>query len=250
MRELKSPWGLQKVKTKGQTVWNAVPPTTSCHCRHRRFFLHREHFPPGKCPPTFKSGKATFFREKISIGNFLIKIFWFGRKEGEKNHQSEFSTGEFRLFIFHGENKKVIECFRGHNDFLIRKIPFGVNFFIRVDSGSGSPDPPHPSSHFLPHPTWIIHQSTFRSDLCFNFFPWRIKKKVHSPESKVISLIMNQRAAKNNCRRTKRPTRWWSLILTFLELSNILSSMYEYVMGSPGKCLPPTLNWILASANT
>lgn len=153
MWELKSPWGLQKVKTKGQTVWNAVPPL---HHAIVGFFLHV--FPQVKRSPT---SKATFFKD------FNLK---FSDKHSE-NPQSEFSTGEFRLFIFHGENKKVIECFRGHNDFLIRKIPFGVNFFIRVDSGSGSPDPPHPSSHFLPHPTWIIHQSTFRSDLCFNFSP-------------------------------------------------------------------------------
>jgi hypothetical protein len=36
----------------------------------------------------------------------------------------------------------------------------------------------------------------------------------------------------------------------FLEFSKILSSIYVYVIGSPAKYRPPTLNIMLASENT
>lgn len=49
----------------------------------------------------------------------------------------------------------------------------------------------------------------------------------------MISLIMIHLEAKLNLSLTNLPIRWCSLIDMFLECSKILSSMYEYTIGSP-----------------
>lgn len=79
------------------------------------------------------------------------------------------------------------------------------------------------------------------------FCTWKHDKL---PESNVISLTMIHLAAKYNRSLMKRPTLLCNLMLTFLDVSNILSSMYVYVNGSDEYTLPPTLNKTLASENT
>lgn len=49
---------------------------------------------------------------------------------------------------------------------------------------------------------------------------------LYLPESNVISLIIIHLAAKDSLSLTKRPTLLCNLMLTFLDVSNILSSIY------------------------